>query len=85
LTPGAALGVDSCSRGGGAERSIQPSALGNQLKQPRKNAMFPEDGFVKMSYFAIEFYVEMPYPLAPALGKLKTKDTKECKGDRGLW
>jgi len=30
--------------------------------------MFPEAGFVKMSYFLLDFAIEMPYPLAPPQG-----------------
>jgi hypothetical protein len=30
--------------------------------------MFPEAGFVKMSYFLLDFVIEMPYPLAPPQG-----------------
>jgi hypothetical protein len=50
-----------------------------------KNHMFSGHRFVKMYYFAIEFQVEMPYPLAPAWENLTTKDTKERKGDRVIW
>jgi hypothetical protein len=30
--------------------------------------MFPEACFVKMSYFLLDFAIEMPYPLAPPQG-----------------
>jgi hypothetical protein len=43
--------------------SIQRSAKGHP-----KNHMFPSACFVKMSYFAIDFCIEMPYPLAPPQG-----------------
>jgi len=49
--------------------------------------MFSGDGFVKMSYFAVEVQAKMPYPLAPARQKaLTTKDTKEHKEQgRVIW
>jgi hypothetical protein len=33
-----------------------------------KNHMFPGACFVKMYYFALDFAIEMPYPLAPPQG-----------------
>jgi hypothetical protein len=30
--------------------------------------MFPDARFVKMYYFALDFAIEMPYPLAPPQG-----------------
>jgi hypothetical protein len=49
--------TESSSQGAG---EIQPI--------PQKNAVVSQVWFVKMSYFAIDFYIEIPYPLAPPQG-----------------
>jgi len=38
------------------------------LKRQTEDQIVPEDGFVKMSFFALDFKIEMPYPLAPPQG-----------------
>ena len=37
-------------------------------KTVQKSHMFPGACFVKMYYFALDFAIEMPYPLAPPQG-----------------
>jgi len=42
--------------------------IGNELKQRCENLIVSKDDFVKMSFFALDFEIEMSYPLAPPQG-----------------